>query len=140
GALRERAAVEPLIAILGNRREDLFTGEQAARALGRLRDARAIPPLLEALRTGNAHLRYAVRGALISLGRTAIPVVLPLLHDRDAAMRRWAAFTLGAMRDPRVVDPLLAALNDREPVVRQAAASALGDLRAAEAVEPLIGA
>jgi HEAT repeat protein len=50
GNLRERRAVEPLLAIFQNTDEDLILRERAAVALGRIRDERALAPLIDALR------------------------------------------------------------------------------------------
>ena len=44
-------------------------------------------------------------------------------------MREQAAFALGQLRDPRAVDPLIAALKDANGDVREQAAFALGQLR-----------
>jgi HEAT repeat protein len=56
-------------------------------------------------------------------------------HDPDI---RWeAARTLGVLRDPRAVDPLIAALGDRDPDVRRKAALALAKIRDRRAVEAL---
>jgi len=44
------------------------------------------------------------------------------------------------MKDPRAVEPLIAALKDTDAYVRRAAAGALGNLKDTRGVEPLIGA
>ncbi len=49
-----------------------------------------------------------------------------------------AAWALGEMRDPRAVEPLIAALKDKDYEVRVCAAIALGEMRDPRAVEPLI--
>lgn len=58
---------------------------------------------------------------------------------RHPESREEAAEALGEIRDPRAVDPLIAALNDRNPEVREEAAEALGKIGDPRAVEPLTG-
>jgi HEAT repeat protein len=54
-------------------------------------------------------------------------------------VRKSAAGALGAIKDPRAVEPLITALKDRAEDVRRSAVSALGAI-GAPAVEPLITA
>jgi HEAT repeat protein len=51
--------------------------------------------------------------------------------------REEAAEALGAIRDPRAVDPLIGALKDRDHEVREEAAKALGAIGDRKAVKPL---
>jgi len=59
------------------------------------------------------------------------------LRDPSAAVRRRAAESLGARKEPDAVPGLVASLNDPIPFVREAAARALGQLRSADAVPSL---
>ena len=59
------------------------------------------------------------------------------LRNQDPDVRWEAARTLGVLRDPRAVDPLIAALADRDPDVRRKAALALAKIRDLRAVEAL---
>jgi HEAT repeat protein len=73
--------------------EDPNSRWEAARALGVLRDPRAVEPLLAAL------------------------------SDRDPDVRRKAALSLAKIRDPRALEPLRAcSVRDENQVVRWAAA------------------
>ncbi len=77
--------------------EDPNVRWEAARALGVIRDPRAVEPLIAAL------------------------------GDRDPDVRRKAALSLGKIRDPKAVEPLLAcSVKDENQVVRWAAAWGLG--------------
>jgi HEAT repeat protein len=102
-------AVEPLIAALTHRR--LRVRQQAARALGRIGDARAVEPLIAALGDRVARVRRAAAEALERVGdaRAAEPLIARLTDERDGDVRRAAARAL-------------AALAGREPVVRLRAA------------------
>ena len=84
----------------------------AIRALGGLKDARAIDHLLTAL----------------------------VKKDEHPQVKGNAALGLGAMRAQRAVEPLIAALKHDNPMVRAAVASALGELRNPRALPPLIAA
>lgn len=79
------------------RNEDPNVRWEAARALGVIRDPRAVEPLIAAL------------------------------GDRDPDVRRKAALSLGKIRDPKAVEPLLTcSVKDENQVVRWAAAWGLG--------------
>ena len=72
--------------------------EAAAKALGAIGDARAVEPLIAALKDENKYVSQA------------------------------AAKALGKIKDPRPVEPLIAALKDQYSWARAAAAEALGRL------------
>ncbi|MEA2251180.1 MAG: hypothetical protein QOG70_1422 [Solirubrobacteraceae bacterium] len=115
--------------------------DRAARALGDLRDPRAIPALAEAVsRDGTA-----VRGAVWALTqfddeRLVAPLVAALSHS-DATARALAAGKLAELGDPEAVPALVRALRaDDDAHVREEAARALGRLGEAAALEPLLAA
>jgi HEAT repeat protein len=60
------------------------------------------------------------------------------LKSRNPQARRRAVKGLVKSRDPRAIDPLMAALNDESYLVRKEAARALGDIGDARTVRPLI--
>ena len=72
------------------------------------------------------HLR--LRDALLFAG----------LRHADAIVRAKAFATFGYLRDPRAIEPSIAALRDPEGIVRRDAAHALGKIKDARAVETLI--
>ncbi len=78
----------------------------AAVALGKIKDARAVDPLIAALR------------------------------DSHPGVRSNAATALGEIGDLRAVKPLTAALEDSHPGVAHSASEALGSLRATGRVQP----
>jgi len=72
---------------------------------------------------------------------TAVPALLSVLKDEDAAVRLAAVQSLGNLSDPRAVDALVQALKtDTDPQVREAAAEALGEIDSPRAVPGLIAA
>jgi len=60
------------------------------------------------------------------------------LKSGNQQTRRRAVKGLGRSRDPRAIDPLMAALNDGSYLVRQEAARALGEIGDARAVRSLV--
>ena len=72
---------------------------------------------------------------------TAVPALLSVLKDENAAVRLAAVESLGNLSDPRAVDALVQALkSDTDPRVREAAAEALGNIDSPRAVPGLIAA
>ena len=83
-----------------------------------------------ALTDGSAKVRAVAAKAVVSLPATeSVPLLLPLLQDRDEFARREAVYSLGLTHSrsatAAVVDRLL---NDKEDGVRAAAAVALGNI------------
>ncbi|TET49341.1 MAG: HEAT repeat domain-containing protein, partial [Anaerolineales bacterium] len=135
----------------------------AAEALGRIRDPRAVEPLIAALKlkklawdhpTAGPERRYrevclAAAKALGNLGdaRAVKPLIARLrredrlvrsVYDEtwDASVRKTAAFALADIGAPSV-EPLITALRDENDSVRNAAAMALGLIGDPGAVERL---
>jgi HEAT repeat protein len=96
--------------------------------------SQAARALRDVLISGRAHALTRAH-AVESLGRlrlrSSTPVVLQALTDSYRLVRSYAVGALGAIKNPRAVDPLLAALRgDRFFGVRAEAAKALGELAA----------
>jgi HEAT repeat protein len=111
---------------------------QAAITLGKLKDPRAIQPLIVALKDADFSVRLQAAGALGKLGEPAIIPLSAVFNDPDVNARRSAAYALGEIKGPRAVDPLVAALKDANRLVRRDAAEALGKIRDIRAIGPLI--
>jgi HEAT repeat protein len=138
-----KRAVKPLIAAL--RGAGSGTTENIAMALGKLKDPRAVEPLIGVM----LHLldKDAAREAIVALGELRDPRALEPLIDTvtgrirmDTEMRREAVVALAKLKDPRAVEPLIVALNENDEQLRLAASVALGVFKDPRAVEPLIGA
>ena len=122
------SAVEPLLDCLGDGDENVVGS--AARALGRLGDARAGPPLVTLLTTGATDCRRAAAEGLGLLGhREAVPALI----DALASEAPWEAFAgvvgLGAVASPEAVEALkrVRRRGDGEP--RSSAQEAIGRIR-----------
>src|SRR5688572_3718922 len=87
--------------------------------------------------TTPGHLAAA---ALVGIGSRAVPALISALQQPQWISRKNAVWALGALDDPRGVQPVTAALQDREAPVRQQAAWALGAMDADSATQGLVGA
>lgn len=164
GKIGDARAVEPLIAVLNDRDQSVrwfaekalgnigspvveplinvlvqgFQGGRssyAARILGIIGDARAVEPLLSALKESDVGLRQEAAVALDKLGWQPRQDMAGAYFW--AAKQDWPACKqVGA----EALQPLLAALLVNDWVVRQHAAEALGEVGEASAIEPLIAA
>lgn len=125
--MRQECDIPSLLAILTFGEMD--TRYAAIDALGRLRDPRAIEPLIESLRSdAYSGLRWKAAEALARIGSPAVGPLLSLLSDPDEDVRWKVAIALGEIRDPRAIDPLLSLLSDPDSYVRSRAALALATI------------
>lgn len=120
---------------------DAFNRQAAARALGEIKDPRALEGLLEAISDSDPIVRSAILLALVSFRKDprVFPVLLGGLKDDDFAVRGEAALALGRIQEDRAFDPLLNALRNGRPELREKAATALGEMGDLRAVDGLHG-
>lgn len=123
-----RASVKPLIAAL----KDSCSGvrESATKALGQIRDARAVEPLIAAaLKDGNSngdrYERRLAEDALVKIGAEAVEPLSAALTAGGEAVRAIAAKVLGQIGDARAVEPLIERLKSPDPKIRRSTAVAL---------------
>lgn len=151
----DAAAVPVLIAAL-EVREDPRLVTNATFALGRIHAASTpVDPLLALVRDGDRDMRSNSLMALWHIfderheagtppldakqARTAMPLLeAALFEPSDPLIRAHAAAALGALGDPRSVDPLMNLLRDPHPLVRTQTALALGKLGDEKAIPALI--
>ena len=114
-----------LSAIKGN---DASPRMDAAQALGRLKEKRAIDPLVEwvARGTGDA----APVEALKLIGPAAEPAVLGLLRERNLETRRRACEILQAIGTSRSLEPLRTLRSTSDDTVSSAARQAIQEIEA----------
>jgi HEAT repeat protein len=145
--LKAKGDVKGLIKALGYEK-DPNVRQDAAGALGALKDPQAVEPLIFALEDWDWDVRRAVVEALAQIG--GAKVMAPLLNvfkiearglRRDAAeaLHQAASEALAGMGPP-AVEPLITALKNEDKTVRQVAAKVLGGIGDVRAVESLIGA
>lgn len=125
----------------------LLTGDSdvraaAAEALVQLGAARAVKPLIKALRDSDYDVRRTAANALGRLGDArAVRPLIKALQDYDRNMQENAAEALGQLGNARAVKPLIGVLQDSKcgGWHKREVAKALGELADTRAVEPLIG-
>lgn len=137
GKLSDKAATPRLLPYLGAK----LPGHraEAAVALWKLADSTAVPALIAHLGEADPAVRWRVVYALEKCVVPAqiVPVVTPLLADRDPLVRAHAARTLGRQKSPLAVDALLRATMDHDAAVVVNALRALQQVADSTRVEQL---
>jgi HEAT repeat protein len=129
--------------VLGTLRNDAeaFNRQAAARALGDIRDPRALEGLLEGMKDSDPIVRSAAALAMVGFKKDprVFETLVAGLKDDDFAVRGDSALALGRIEDDRAFDPLLNALLNGRPELREKAATALGEMGDLRAIDGLRG-
>ena len=138
--LEEKGDVEGLIAILEHSNKGNVV-KLAINALGRLKDDRAVQPLIEwGLKNPLVSIRAAAVRALGEIGNdNAVEPVMDVLL-KDKTIRTEAVETLGKLRAGSVVTMLAFVVNDEEEdqQTREKALESLGNIADEEAIISLV--
>lgn len=138
--LRDETAIPLLAAELAG--VDDQSSRQVAEAMAAF-GALAVPALLELLvdpaRTGARVWAARILGRIADA--RAVEALVGRMHDRDDRLRMAVAEALGAIGDPRALQPLVrATLRDPAPQVRAHAAGAVARVEGPRAVDVLVAA
>jgi len=139
-AILATIADERILAQLINtlRSGDWIVRMHTAKALGRVRNADAVEPLIPLLQDKVKAVREEAAAALAAIGDAAIPSLLKALQHEDWLVRLHAVESLGLAKSKRAVEPLLSIVfNDRDSAVREDAVRALGEIGDPQTVEHL---
>ncbi len=113
----------------------------AIEVMGRLKDSRALKPLVLALMDKDWIVRRTAADSLGDMNSSLAvePLMSSLLEDENSIVRIAAVYALGKIRDFRAVSALITALNkDSYSGVREAAATMLGEWKHPETIRWLI--
>jgi hypothetical protein len=117
----------------------------AIKALGDIKDTRAIASLSALLDDVDPNVREEVINALVKIGKPAVEPLIVALNEEHSYVRWGAAKALGQIKDPRAIEPLFAVLQTiplcpvgYEIDVRWCLIWALAELKDNRLVEPLI--
>ena len=143
GELSVPGSFDLLVEILKNPDETDHIRANAAYALGIFDEDAALQPLLDATTDPDDEVRYWATNGLGHLElKEAVPRLIEILgQDEDGGVRSAAAYSLEVIKDPRGVEPLIAALKDKNWNTRWWVIAALGDLddvRAAPALKKML--
>lgn len=118
-------------------------GEEAAIALASFGE-KSFQPLVESLKNPNPVARRNAAWAIGELHdgdkinrQPVLELLILLLKDNDASVRRAAAFALSEIKDLHTSGALINAVGDENAEVREMAANALGEMKAANAINVL---
>ncbi|MBI4752992.1 HEAT repeat domain-containing protein, partial [Candidatus Desantisbacteria bacterium] len=80
-------SVIPLLQILNDKNPQVR--QKAAYALGEIHDRRAISPLITALYEEDELPREDISAALVKMGTTAVPALLPYMNTKDMDLKGY---------------------------------------------------
>ncbi len=126
---RATAAIPQLIAGLSDREPRIrVAAAQSLVEIG-LENGEVISALVALLKDPNEEISSAACDSLLRLGKPALPAILVMARDEDAAVRKLAVTLLEFMASPTFVFPGESQdhMRDRSQAVRSALRSALGD-------------
>jgi HEAT repeat protein len=101
-------AVDALINVVKD--DSSFFRKGAMETLGEIGDARAVEPLMDAVKDGVPGALELAAQALVKIGEPAVEPLCHVLQDRGPSVRRTAVHALGEIGDTRAIEPLIQAL------------------------------
>lgn len=123
GEAKDLRAVEPLIAALKDKDSDVRN--TVVEALMEIKDPRVVEPLISALKDKDVSVRSNAERALVKIGKPTVDLLIAVLMDTNADIRRRATYVLADIKDPRAIGPLIVVLQDNDKDVQLAATYAL---------------
>lgn len=133
----DERAIYPLIKALSD--ENAGVQDAAMRSIIAIGGETAAYMVLPLLREGS-YLRNTALIILTALGEVPVPLLYPLLKDKDEDVRKFAVDLLGDIKSGVNASVIVPLLQDPDANVRTAAARAIGSLGYSKAVSELINA
>lgn len=116
-------AIAPLLGILADPDAEVELQWFAGRILAEFKSPEAIAALIQLLQSPEEELSSMAATALAQMGEPAINALTQQLADSTS--RALAVRSLGKIRNPQIIEPLLSVVGDRDPQVRSEAIAAL---------------
>lgn len=116
----------------------------AAKALGAIKDSKALTPLAEALRKNSAEAKQYEDAIVAIFGGLSVDEVIKTADSKDKDLRMLALKSLakfaegGARPEPRILATLKKKLGDADPQIRRSAAFALARIQDEGVVASLV--
>jgi len=127
GSYGKTNQVPVLLKLLKN--SDWSARQPAVRALGKLKDERAIQPLADLVARGGNMYGQDASAALINIGAPAENAVLELLNERNAETQRIACTILQQIGTSASLDALQKLVGGSEQSTSQAAVDAISSIK-----------
>jgi hypothetical protein len=144
GSLKDKAAVDALMAIAKNTDEDQIRRLYAADALGKIGDPKALPVLRDMFAEKQALVRQYAASALARFGLDEVfDSLIQALRDEDGKVREASANALARSLSPAqaaAAVPILSFKAEMDPLaqVRLASIKALGEIGGEAAIQKLL--
>lgn len=138
-SLEYGASVSELSATLLDANGSSAQRAAAAQTLGLVKDTAAVPSLIAALATRDAHVVTSASQALGAMkSAEAVPALRQVLTSRDSVAPSAAAEALAAIGDPAAMDVLLQVLGDEDVLSAQHAAKRAIEQAGSSAIPGLV--
>lgn len=134
----QQLSVDPLIQAVRTGERDVQ--REAGALLGRIRDPRSIPVLIQGFALNDVYLTSRFKYALYQIGEPAVNPLIQALSHNNKNIQHRAAETLENLKDSRTLLPMIRALNSQDVVLSRIAAKNLGVLKKSQATAALIRA
>jgi HEAT repeat protein len=106
--------------------ENKYFQVNALKTLGKIKDSRAVKPIIELLPNNDPSIRTYAIWSLQEIGHPlAVEPIINVLEDSDSVVRENAATALASFNNKSAIVPLKKRLHDEKANVRQAAAQAM---------------
>jgi HEAT repeat protein len=135
GLLKKEKFLAPLIFLLKSGSSEIR--DAAAQAVINIGDS-AIEPLCRALGSKFWHVRKKASEILVCLGVNNINPIFRALASKNPDARFWAVRTLGLIKDPRALRPLLELLKRADSELRAVIIEALGNIKDASVIPDIV--
>ncbi len=136
GRIGEEECINPIIMALKDENPDVR--RMAIRYVSQFDDPRALEMFITMLGDPVPLVSQEIVKALLVIGNDALDPLIDALNIANSITKRYAATTLGLLKDKKAVPPLLDLLNDPNWVVRKSVVGALGELNDKRAINAIL--